>query len=463
MGKWAIGGFIYIIRSSRKKNKRTVFPTPTGPLEWNESSLPPLFQKSYTLRTVRTSYSSLETYLQCPQKFKFEALEKIRAPKSREAIFGTLVHSALKFMFSRDPLFPTIDEVIAYFRERFPAREILNQEAAADPLKRPWSEEDTEAYIEEGIRMLKRFYEKNAPWNYTVADLESRFEVVLADEKTGQQHVLAGVIDRIDKTPEGKYEIIDYKTSKRMPSQEALDKNLQLSLYSLGLQKRWPHLNAEDIKLSLYFLKHEEKLSTKASPETTEKTKNHILKVINEIQERLRQRKEFEPMPGPLCNWCPYRPMCPAWKHLYKRDEKNDKRQGIEDAIKEYLEIKKTAQEKEMRLAELQKQIKEYMAQEGLTRVFGETGVISQKTVQRYEYDFFKIKEILSPLGKWEEILKADETKLKHLMRDLPEGARFAIENSRMPSKEYSVLTASIKPVVKEIDKKNKGVDTASL
>ncbi len=85
------------------------------------------------------------------------------------------------------------------------------------------------------------------------------------------------------------------------------------------------------------------------------------------------------------------------------------------------------------------------MAQEGLTRVFGDEGVISKKTVQRYEYDWEKIKSLLSPLGKWEEILKADETKLRRIMFEIPEEARIAIENTRIVSKEYAVLTVSTK------------------
>ena len=85
---------------------------------------------------MRTSYSAIETYLQCPQKYKFQAIDKIRAPKSREAIFGTLVHSSLKFMFQKDPLFPTLEEVIAYFRTHWPSLDVFNQETKNNPLKR---------------------------------------------------------------------------------------------------------------------------------------------------------------------------------------------------------------------------------------------------------------------------------------------------------------------------------------
>ena len=213
---------------------------------------------NYTLYTMRTSYSAIDTYRQCPQRYEFQEIQRLRAPKSREAIFGTLVHQTLKFMFEKNPLYPTLDEVVGYFREKWPERETFLAESKADPSKRPWTDFEEKTYQEEGIRMLKKFYEKNAPWNYLVVDLESRFEVTLADEKTGEIHILAGIIDRIDKLPDDSYEIIDYKTGKRMPSQEALNRDLQLSLYSLGLQKRWPHLSGEDIKLSLYFLKHGE-------------------------------------------------------------------------------------------------------------------------------------------------------------------------------------------------------------
>ena len=396
---------------------------------------------------MRTSYSAIETYLQCPKKYKFQEIDRIRAPKSHEALFGTLIHQTLKFMFKRDPLFPTLDEVIGYFRENWPKREKF-EEGIKNALGRGWSEEEEKIYFEEGVKMLKKFYEKNAPWNFSVLDLESRFEIALEDPKTGETHVLAGIIDRIDKLTNDTYEIIDYKTSKRMPSQDALDKNLQLSLYSLGLQKKWPHIRPEDIKLSLYFLKHGEKLSTKTTAETTEQTKEHILKSVREIQEKLRTGKEFEPMPSALCDWCPYKPMCPAWKHLYRdKQQAIGNKEDINNVVREYFDLKKSEHKNEARLEELQKQIKEYMKTGGLTRVFGDDGVISQKTIQRYEYDWEKIKTLLSPIGKWEEILKADDAKLKKIMREIPEEIRNAVTDARKISKEYAVLTTSLKPV----------------
>ncbi len=395
---------------------------------------------------MRTSYSAIETYLQCPQRFKFQEIDRIRVPKSREALFGTLIHGTLKFMFERNPLFPTLDEVVGHFREHWPTKEVLLKESQHDTLKHSWSDEEEKAYFEEGVRMLKKFYEKNAPWNFTILDLESRFEVSLLDEKTGTTHILAGIIDRIDKLPDDTYEIIDYKTSRRMPSQAALEQNLQLTLYSIGIQKRWPHLKTEDIKLSLYFLKHGEKLSTQATSLTAENIKEKILATISQIEQHRTSGKDFEPMPGPLCNWCGYRPLCPAWKHLYRNQESAIKNQEeIDQTISEYLALKERDKKNTKRMAELQEAIKSYMERERLTRVFGDEGVISKKTVQRFEYNLDAMKELLSPLGKWDSILKPDDIKLRRVLKEIPEELRTAVEGTRTVSKEYTVISVSLK------------------
>ena len=87
------------------------------------------------------------------------------------------------------------------------------------------------------------------------------------------------------------------------------------------------------------------------------------------------------------------------------------------------------------------------MEQEGLTRVFGDGGMISKKIIQRYEYDMEKIKALLSPIGKWEDILEADETKLKKIMKEIPEEIRTQIMDVRKVAKEYASLTTSFNKI----------------
>ena len=387
---------------------------------------------------MRISYSALGTFRQCPQKYKFQEIDKIPSKKSKEALFGTLIHASLKRMFSHDPLFPTLDEVIAEFRMAW------NVSRAHVEL----SEEESYAYLGQGEHILRRFYAKNKPWNFNVVDLESRFEVIIQDSKTGEAHVLAGIIDRIDKPTEDMYEIIDYKTARKMKSQESVDTDLQLSLYHLGLVRRWPHIEKATVVLSLYYVKHNEKITTTRSPTALEAVYKNILVTIHDIKDRTSSG-EFPPQPSALCDWCGYKAMCPAWKFLYSAKQTVlSNKLDIEKIIIEYFEIKKTAQKQTKRLAELQADIKAYMDQEGLTRVFGDGGSISKTVQERYRYDYEKIKAVLADHNRmdvWEAIMSPDDKKLKTALGSLPSPLKEKVLEARSVLRQFETLTTTIK------------------
>ncbi len=390
---------------------------------------------------MRISYSSLETYKNCPLKYKFQEIDKIRVPKNIEMIFGSAIHSSLKYMFERSPLYPTIDQIIDFFRNAWEDKtSAFSMEEDGEKIK---------AYYDEGILILKKFYKDNPPWNFNVVDSESRFEAEIEDEKKGEKHVLAGIIDRIDKDRDDKiYEIIDYKTQKRMPSKDVIDQDLQMSIYHLGLMKRWPHLSPANIKLSFYFLKHGEKISTSRSEEQLEKTKKTIIKTINEIEERKKNNFDFPPFPSALCDWCGYRQMCPMWKHLYAKFEARSTKSETEmkEIIKEYFELKKNNETNNERLDELKSIIYGFMDDQKIGRVFGDEGYLTRKIQERFSYDLEKIREILEPIGKWKEIMSADEKKLEKILNSLPDDVQEKILSLRTV-KQFPILTASKKKI----------------
>ncbi|MEK7596298.1 MAG: PD-(D/E)XK nuclease family protein [Patescibacteria group bacterium] len=375
---------------------------------------------------MRTSYSALDTYKTCPLKYKYQEIDRIRVPKSKEAVFGTIIHGALKFMFKRDPLYPALDEVINFFGEKW-------QEQKKEKVE--WSEEEQDAYYQDGLDLLKKFYAKNQPWNFNVVDLETRFEMPL------ETHILTGIIDRIDKPDEDTYEIIDYKTARRMPSQEALDQNLQMSIYHLGLIRRWPHLENRKIKLSLYFLKHGEKISTIRDEQSLQETKRSVLSLIKEIEKR-NENKDFPPTPGPLCDWCGYKPICPIWMHLYQKDKTEPDESKIQEIIKEYFELKEKSRKDAVRIKEIQTAFFDYMRQKNVLRLFSNDGYVSKTTKISVKYDLKKVRAVLEPLGRWSEILKADEKKITDLLPALPPDAQEKIKAASVV-KTGEILTVS--------------------
>ncbi|MFA5841571.1 MAG: PD-(D/E)XK nuclease family protein, partial [Candidatus Paceibacterota bacterium] len=344
---------------------------------------------------MRTSYSSLDTFKTCPLKYKYQEIDKLKAPKRIEAVFGTILHSAMKYMFERNPLYPTVDEVVNFFTKEFSEKSekiVWPDETRKDA--------DEKTYFEEGVRLIKNFYRKNQPWNFNALELESRFALELPDNKTGETHTLAGIIDRIDKNDANEsYEIIDYKTGKKMPAEEKLADNLQLNVYHLALTHRWPSIKPEKIKMSLYFLKHNEKISTEADLSKAEKTKEALLTTIREIEER-KKTGDFPPTPGPLCDWCGFRKMCPMWSHEYKKPETPSDEEAAE-VIRQYFEIKNKEDENDKRIKELRAQILSYMDSQKLGRVFGGEGYITKTVQEPVSFDVEKINPILEKPGLW--------------------------------------------------------------
>jgi len=163
-----------------------------------------------------------------------------------------------------------------------------------------WYESKThhDDYYKKGKEILKDFYEKNnGAW--TVPDsLEKAFHLKIGE------YTLKGVIDRIDKLPSGRIEIIDYKTGR--PKEEGKispeDKE-QLYIYqiaSLDVLKVEPEI------LSYYYFSNNTKVSFLGEAADLEKIKNKITGTIEAIRQ-----SEFPATPDPMkCKFCDFAKIC---------------------------------------------------------------------------------------------------------------------------------------------------------
>jgi len=360
---------------------------------------------------MRTSYSALNTFKTCGLKYKFQEIDKIKAPKSKEAVFGTIVHNTLKFMHQAKPILPTIEKVLEYYND------LWNSNVYED-------KQEEMAALSEGVSILQNYYKNNNPRNFNIVSLETRFNLNVKDI------TIAGIIDRIDQLDDGSFEIIDYKTTKSLPSQKEVDNDFQLSIYQMAVLNRWPNL-ARPIKSSLYFLKHGIKLSTIKTPEQIEKTKQYILDIVNEIN-----KGEFIPTPSPLCDWCGYQQYCPMFKHKFQDNTENNS-VDIKTVLEKYYKLKLESKRISKEIALLQKAINDYCDSEKIERVFGD-GIYATRVLQRiYSYDKEKVKSILEPIGKWDDVISIDEAKLKKVVLTLSYKEKRDIENSRKLKKEF--------------------------
>lgn len=361
---------------------------------------------------MNTSYSAINTFRTCPLKYKFEVVDKIKKPKSPQAVFGTLVHATMKYIHSGDFVCPTQKEALNYFSSNW------NSDVFEDEIK------ERSAFAQ-GIRMIQEYYRKNDPNQAKIVAVETRFSIALEDENK-EKHLISGFIDRIDKTDDG-FEIIDYKTSKKMPPQKTIDENLQLLIYLLAFCERYPDKKNEldKIALSLYFLNHGTKLSTKKNAQQLEDGKKDVIETIHEIE-----KSTFPAIVSPLCDWCEYQKICPMWKHKFKElmsatDEEKEK------VIKEYLEAQESSKNERKKAAQLQARIFEIMESENAQRLFGQGKIIAKTHRENFEYDEEKLRPILEEKGLWNNVVKLNQIQLKKATETLPSSVKKKIEETR--------------------------------
>ena len=159
-------------------------------------------------------------------------------------------------------------------------------------------------FLEKGKDYLRGFLKEEFNPKIKTAALELPFVVPL-----GNNLKIGGRIDRVDILPDGGIEIIDYKTGATIPSQKDVDKNLQLSFYALAASSipQPPFgIKPEKIKLSLYFLDNQEKISTTRTKEQLEEAVAEIFKVRDEIE-----KSDFKCSGHMFCrNKCEYSLFC---------------------------------------------------------------------------------------------------------------------------------------------------------
>jgi DNA helicase-2/ATP-dependent DNA helicase PcrA len=234
-----------------------------------------------TLKIDYLSYSQIETFETCPLHYKLKYIYKVSTPPSASQSFGTSMHATLKEFYetvvNRKPSFAKASEGRAKL-----------EKIMFDIFARNWidqgfkSKKQETDFFEKGKLYLSGFLKEGFNPKIKTIGLEQTFTVPL-----GKGLKIGGRVDRVDDLGNGEIEIIDYKTGATIPSQKDVDKNLQLSFYALAATKipTEPFNKIPDkIKLSLYFLDTQEKISTVRTAKQLEEAILEIFKVRDEIE-----------------------------------------------------------------------------------------------------------------------------------------------------------------------------------
>ena len=140
--------------------------------------------------------------------------------------------------------------------------------------------------------------------------------------KTTSSAVLAArqaVEAAIDATPH------DYKTGNFLPSQDKMDDDRQLALYSIAIKEIYG--KDKEVCLIWHYLAHNQKICSKRTNEQLEELKQKTLNTIKEIE----STEIFPTFKSTLCHWCEYKSICPEWKEQKKIDNMQENKLDIWD------------------------------------------------------------------------------------------------------------------------------------
>jgi len=235
------------------------------------------------------SASDLDLYLTCPLKYKFRRVFGIPEEPTINQRFGILIHSVLERFHKDSGVGEAASSGLAELMDLFESGWRRSGFGSSD---------DELQFRDRAREAMRLYWERERESEGVPVWLERKFDIRIGE------HQVRGRIDRVDRLPDGSYELIDYKTGERK-SEAQLENDLQLALYRLAAREAW---GLEAGTGSYYYVLDADKVAAPVRADDAERVERTVLEVGEGVL-----GQDFEPRPSPTtCSWCDYRLICPA-------------------------------------------------------------------------------------------------------------------------------------------------------
>ena len=240
------------------------------------------------MKILKFSHFKLSMFGQCPLRYKYHYIDGLIKEYKKERPYlsmGESVHRALANFFRiNDVELRTLENLHNLLRKNWSRRGFEN-------------EEEEKRWGLKALEMLTNFHQ-SSDISIKPLMIEEYLEARI------DSLALCGRIDRVDALENGGYEIIDYKTGGEALSQEAIDSDLQLTIYYLLLKNV---REIEPTRLSFHFLAQNSYLSTNRTPW---QAREGLIR-IKAMADEMAASKEFSPKRNRFCPYCDFIEICP--------------------------------------------------------------------------------------------------------------------------------------------------------
>ncbi len=173
------------------------------------------------------TYSALNTFRNCPRKYKNRYLDNLRPRERAEALsFGSVIHTAIELWYRSSDAESRLRDVLAYIDDAFENRVVDSNQMVQWHL---------------ATAMLRGYAGRYATEEFEVVEVEKEFVGEIRNPDTGRQSQsfrIAGKVDGIVRCHDGLY-LLEHKTASTVDA-SYLDKlwtDTQIALYCYYLRE----------------------------------------------------------------------------------------------------------------------------------------------------------------------------------------------------------------------------------
>lgn len=262
---------------------------------------------------IRLTPSALSGLLTCPRQHYLNRQVKAEPPRNASASLGTVIHvlaeHARNDNLELDQLTDRLDEVWAEL-----------------PFDAAWLSDAERVKAEAALTRFVNWQQANA--GVDVVGVEVPFAVRV--DVRGTQVELAGTVDRLERTADGRLRVVDFKTNRRAPTAAATAGHEQLGVYQLAIEAGGfaelaggPTSSAGGALVYLRvsagadledYPREFVQAALTERPSLDESDTGHPTWVHERLSRAvtLLQQGRFPATPGEGCTWCPFAASCPA-------------------------------------------------------------------------------------------------------------------------------------------------------
>jgi len=276
---------------------------------------------------MRLSWSSIQTFQKCPKRYKLKYVDKLVSYSSNEyTIFGSTVHDLLEELCNtnrdlkenefQDLFIKRIVESASskFFIEWYnTGKNYLLSDYLEEFYDKHYRKQLISEMIEQGEFLIVKTLEelKNYFGEFQVISTEHEMNEEMSEVKSNSTWKIKSFIDLVIKTNDGKYHIIDYKTTNY--DWDTNKRRDPLYTYQLQLYKHFyckkHDLNPKDVETYFILLKRNEKRKKVEilRMSSGNKKNNNMLSMIDKTVQNI-ERGFFPPLGNfSDCRWCPFR------------------------------------------------------------------------------------------------------------------------------------------------------------